>query len=335
MNNPTLKQGDKVVIVWTKNDQFTQQDAVFQSYVKGRISETTPLFLLKNENILGEDCFWLLKKNIKQSSDIAKYQQMIEPMQVAAYEMAAKAGQPPIDKLKKKEITQLGKERAARVNRFQRFIDKFGFDPTDETWIEEHLAKDETERKWFTFVREHGITSHSEDGIGLFNKKEKENITLNDAKKMTKKRMRYVLGSFNIRYQGENDIEKWKKDAIAFEEKFESREQRMAEWTKKQRNQFPIVTTLKPIEFWSGTMFAKCLEKIPHVFTSPDCEYIKAGVSLEVRGYDPQEKWIDLDFTPDVREMLTGSTERDEDAQYAIVVHPSQSNRLSGIEKLK
>ena len=65
----------------------------------------------------------------------------------------------------------------------------------------------------------------------------------------------------------------------------------------------------------------------------PDCEYIKPGVSLEVRAYDPIEKWMDLDFCADLRERLSGQREA-VDKTYAIAFHPDQIDSLDGVENL-
>ena len=96
---------------------------------------------------------------------------------------------------------------------------------------------------------------------------------------------------------------------------------------KKDKSGKQIVTTNKPIEFWPGTVLMQCIEKIPQLFLSPDCEYIKEGVELEVLGFDPHEKWIKLDFPTEIKEQLG-------EGSYSIVVHPDDIERLDGIEKL-
>jgi len=328
-----LNPGDQVIIIWSKDKGNIRQEATFVKYTKGIIAEDTPLFVASSEYFLGENCFWLRPKHVKKSSDIVKYQKLLHSLQLRTLEMAEKTNQQFVSKISDNGISEKQQEIKANVKKMKQFIEKYGFDPTDESWIERHLASTPLEEKWFQFTRLQKMPVINEEIVTLFNEQNKENITLRDALKMTAKKVRYIFGSMDIRYRGENRVDKWKQAAIDFEKKFIDREERMRNWALSRNGNFPFVTTLKPVEFWPGNMFYQCIERIPDIIFSPDCTHIKAGITLEVFGFDPQDKWIDLDFTEDIRERLTGKKERAKTSTYSIIVRPNElSMSLSGIE---
>jgi len=331
-----LVSGEKVLIIWTKKDDFVQLDGSFKSYVPGVLTDETPLFSTKSGIITGEECFWVSKKHITKKTDIFALQNLLAPLQVKMNLIADSLGKKPVEKIKSDWIKKMSEQGKQKLNHLKFFIKKHGFDPTDDTWIEEHLAKDNKEKQWFKFMREQNSLNCNRETFGSFDKSHNGLLTFEEAKKLTTKKTRYILGTFAIRYKGEKSVDLWIKKAKEFESRFYKREQRKENWTLSRNGKFPLVSTLKPIKFWAGAHLVQCIEKIPHVFVSPDCEYIKKGIVLEVRSYDPVEKWIDLDFAPEIREQLIGRKEVDEEATYAIALHPKNlEESLEGLDQLK
>jgi hypothetical protein len=321
-NTKQLNQGDEVFIIWTSKLNFIKIDGVFLSYIDGKIIDKTALFSTKHGNITGEECFWVLKKRIKKESDILKYQKKIIPLQMVSSIVSYDFGISVLDKIKCKELNKMAQEKISNKEKLKQFITRYGFNPFDDSWMENYLTNNEIEKQWFKFTRDRDFLYPEQKIVDFFNNENNTNITVEEAKKMTIRKMRYILGSTNIRQQGNPIVEEWKKKAIGYEKKFSDRDKRMDEWVKSKNGILPWVTTKEPLEFWKGTYFLKCLEKIPHVFTSPDCDFIKSGVALEVKKYDPIDKWIHLDFTPDIKEKLLG-TKTDIETDYAIIVVPN------------
>lgn len=328
-----LQYDDQALILWEKHHGFLQLDATFQSYANVDNS-SFPLFSTNIGNILGRDCFWILKKHIQSDKDIDKYQKLIIPLQIKMAILAHMFNMPLDLKIINQEILNVIEEKKQNINKIQNFVEKYGFDPTDDTWVETAMAENDIEKKWFKFTRVNKLPAHNTDVISKFNAQENTNISVEEAIELTKKKMRYILGSFVIRYNGEKDVEKWKAAAQDFEQEFRERDKRVKNWVLSRNKIMPLVTTVKPIEFWHGNILVKCIEKIPHFFVSPDCEFIKPGVVLEVVGYDPQDKWINLDFPKDIRKALTGQEEPLLEPTYAIVLHPKDSDSLDGIDQL-
>jgi len=325
-----LQKGQKVIIIWTKKHHFVELEGTFVAYVKSVYSKDTPLFITKVGDITGESCFWILKEQVRSKKELLYYQNMIIPLQIKMANQANKEGIHFVEKIKYKEVQKMAKEKIEQHNRFKNFIRKYGFDPTDDSWLEAHMAENETERKWFSFTREQNMPLITEELASVFNSEQAEKISYEQALEMTKKKIRYALGSKIIRMKGESNIDKWKEDALAFERQFKAREERMAEWARTNEKKERHVKTLKPVEFWYGNILMRCIEKIPDIFTSPDCEHIKPGVELDVLEYDPVEKWIKLDFLPAVKEQLKAPA----DAHYAIVIHPENIGHLEGVDRL-
>jgi len=322
----TLQLGNKVVIIWTKKHHFVELNGTFQAYVKGSISDNTPLFKTNIGDITGENCFWIEANKVNSSDDILRYQSILMPLQVELAGAAYKSGEKFQNKINYKEMKKLAEQKIEQNNRLKHFIDKFGFDPADDSWIEAHMATNDIESKWFSFTRLHKMPIVSDGFVELFNQENGEKVTYDEAIELTTKKLRYILGAQVIRQKGIADPSKWKEAALEFEKKFRKKDERMREW-KKSKNGRQIVTTNKPIEFWPGSALIKCIEKIPHLFLSPDCDYIKAGVELEVLGFDPHEKWIKLDFPKEIKEQLGN-------VSYSIIVHPDNLDRLDDLDKL-
>ena len=193
-----------------------------------------------------------------------------------------------------------------------------GFDPRDESWIENDIAEDPRERNWFAFERENGsqFSDNWEDLVEAFNQKYEDTIIVAQAKNFSKKRMRYLLGSYNSRMSWNPSKLDWKASAVKFEEFHRQCEERMLRWSKGRKGRFPLVRTKKPVVFWPGPFFHQCIEKIPQLFDDDRCKHVKSGIILRVVSYDQQEKYIRLDFTPDVRKLIN-EAETDDDTPWA------------------
>jgi hypothetical protein len=325
-----LKQGDKVVIIWTKKKGFVNIDAEFIFNVDGITTKNTPLFKSGDEEVLGEDCFWLLEKHKNQ---VKRYQKEVIPLQVYNSILAQKQG--VYIPLKVKEAKKMAEKQMGLNSAINVFTNKYGFNPTDDSWIENCLASTKIEKNWFEYTRIKNMPVHVDDLIQDFNKTYGETITLEEALKLTIKKVRYAFGAFEVRQKGIKDTELWKKNAIDFEKRFSERDVRMEEW-KKTHSRTYFVSTKKSVEFWPGNLLVRFIEKIPQVFTSPDCDFIKSGVSLEVISFDPMEKWINLDFTSDIRELVLKQKEPLQQRPYSVVIHPSVIyDCLDGVDELE
>ena len=134
------------------------------------------------------------------------------------------------------------------------------------------------------------------------------------------------MGAHHLRMQGNPDQNEWRKVAKAFEQKHRDREQRMNEWSLARRGKFPLVETKRPVEFYCGPWYNRLLEEIPDYFTSLDLKYVVAGTTLRVVSYDPQEKYIRLDFLPEIVKLVKGKDETlwdKEEGDYEFLVHPT------------
>jgi hypothetical protein len=192
------------------------------------------------------------------------------------------------------------------TEKLNNLIKKFGYDPRDEQWIEEELAKTDKEKQWFQFDRETGSSFISDwnELISSFQQKYNSSISAEQAKKLSKKRMRYVLGSFYTRLSGNGNKSDWIKAAVDFEEFHHKRENRMKSWSILHQHNYPTAKTKKPIVFWPGPYFHECIEHIPYVFTDAHCGHIRSDIILRVVSYDAEQKYIRLDFTADMRKLI-------------------------------
>lgn len=194
-------------------------------------------------------------------------------------------------------------------DKMSQVIKQFGFNPNDESWIESVLAKTNREKNWFKFERENATEVVSNDWskiVAQFNTQYKDQISVEDAKMLSKKRMRYVLGSYNTRVNGNANQSDWEKAATEFEKYHRDRDNRMLTWSLIHKNDFPIARVKKEIVFWCGPYFHQFLEKTPHLFVNLRCNSIKTGVMLRIVAYDPVDKHIRLDFASDIRTLVTG-----------------------------
>ena len=142
--------------------------------------------------------------------------------------------------------------------------------------------------------------------------------------------MRYILGASYTRISGNSQKEDWIKAARDFEKYHRGIENRMLTWTLAHKESFPLVRATKEVSFWPGPYFHKCVEKFPHIFTAPDCTFIKPGIVLRVLSYDPQEKYIRLDLTKDLRQLVKPDEPKDakiwvkDRADYDVWVKPEE-----------
>ena len=301
-----LKNGQSVIIIYTKSAGFLQESAVFINYKSIKLGERfheTPIFSCFNTEISGLDCFWVMPGDINSEEDIENVQYDIIKSQVEALILCEKLGYNMPNKLvdvKMQKVAKAAAEQTAAI------IAKFGFDPRDTSWIEEELASSQQEKNWFKYERENNISPEKDWDkiVSDFNKLYFDSLTVSSAKELYKKRMRYILGSYNTRMSTNSDKKAWKQSAIDFESLHRTRENRMNKWSENRNNNFPKARVIKPIRFWHGPYFNTLIEKIPNVFTSTDCSYIKEGTILRVISYDPELKYIRLDFTEDVSKLI-------------------------------
>ena len=301
-----LSNNQKVVIIYDKKIGYVNKTAIFKYYKRiniGEIEHETPVFDYENKTITGLECFWLLPENAKTEEEIEKFQYKLLEMQIKVFEISQELGYNIPVKVNDPELKKIADENAERT---KAFIQKFGFDLRDESWIENELATTNREKNWFQFDRENALvfSENWDDIINLYNQKYNDSITVDNAKDLSKKRMRFVLGAYNTRLSGNTDKDSWKQASLEFEKFHRERENRMLTWSMLHENNFPLIRVKQPISFWPGPYFNECIEKIPHVFTSPQCREIKEKIVLRVISYDKLHKYIRLDFTPDVRKLI-------------------------------
>jgi hypothetical protein len=329
MKKVWLKRNDEVYIIHKKDTGFTKEKAKFKEYRSIEINGTqhqTPVFEDDSgKEILGIDCFWVLSSLLKDDNHLQFLQKEILRIQYSVLETAAKEGYTIPSKVADKEIEAMATENAQRT---QAIIQKFGFDPRDEKWIEDELAHTLREKNWFKFERENSIifSNSWEDIVTAYNQKYHDSISIETAKSMSKRRMRYILGSHQIRFSGKSDKKEWIMEAKSFETKHSGIEQRMIEWSLSHKNKFPLVRVKKPVQFDFGSYFNQCVEKVPHIFTEANCRFIKEDIVLRAVSYDKQTKYMRLDFTEDVCKIIKGKDSESpwikEEGDYDIKIFP-------------
>ncbi len=308
-----LKPKQEVIIIYDTDIGFVEHDGIFKEYrsiIYGDVSHEIPVFEYNGKEINGLSCFWVLPIDASTPDLIHKLQYELINLQVKALALGKEMNYQVPQKIKDKEIEQMAEDSIKRIDGI---IQKLGYDPRDSTWIEKELAVTERERKWFKFERLSAVvfSQNWDDVTKVYNDQENEDISVYSAKELSKKRMRYILGAYNARMSGDNDVEAWKKEARNFETSHRLRDARMLEWSKSRNGKFPLVRTAKPIVFSPGPYFNECIEKIPHVFTDTSFSRIKPGIILRIVSYDPKLKYILPDFTLDVRKLLKPETDTD------------------------
>lgn len=344
MKRRRLEAGQNVILVYLKARGFISEPATFLQYKRIILNDVhyeIPVFDFKNEVIDGLECFWVLPEDAKSEETIQRIQYELIKVQIAAQEIGLEMGIEVPKKIKDKEITKMAQ---ANTDRIKTLIQKLGFDPRDESWIEVDLANTDRERNWFAFERKNPLlfAKKWDEMTAEFNRQYKDNLSADEAKNLSKKRVRYLLGAFHTRQSGNANRHDWVSAAKDFEQKHRDVENRMLTWSGARNPNFPLVKVLKPLAFTAGPYFHECIEKIPHVFTDSKINKIKDGVALRVVSYDPVEKYIRLDFTPDVRKLIKGLEDSEtkpwekHDPDYNIWLKPEEiQTHIRILEKLE
>ena len=336
-----LQSGQDVIIIFTTQLGFVEKSGTFKQYRKIQVDNTQhhiPFFSVENKELSGIECFWVLPTDIAGPDDIVKMQRKIIPLQITALEISHAKGYTLPTKVKDKEIKRMAHENIDRMNTL---IQKLGFDPRDESWIEHDLALSNREKNWFAFERENGLmfSQNWDDIIAVYNNQYGDHVSVEEAKHLSKKRMRYILGSYSVRISGNSNKSDWKQSAKEFEQHHRGIENRLLDWIHERAAKFPIVRTKESVRFWPGPYFHECIEKIPQLFTDTNCSYIKKGIVLRVVAYDVQTNYIRLDFTEDNATLIKGhKTEKPwikDEADYDIWVMPDEiEKKLEILESL-
>jgi len=306
MSRRKLEPKQEVLIVYNSEIGFTEDKAIFSRYEQVSTGETTidiPIFECNNSDLSGLECFWILPGDIRPDK-IQNFQYELISMQLKAMDVGHELGYEVPLKIKDRKLKEMAKQSQDNL---KHLIQKLGFDPRDESWIERDLAETKRESNWFQFERENAIMFMEkwDDMTEVFNQRFADTVSVEQAKNMSKKRMRFILGAYHIRMTGNSTKEDWKKAAFSFEKKHRDRENRMLAWTMAYKDRFPLVK--KSIKFFAGPFFARISEKVPHLFTDTLFNRIKTGTVLRVISYDPVQKYIRLDFTKEIRELIHGS----------------------------
>lgn len=322
MNKRHLEPGHSVVIIYHQELGFISDPATCTGYRVVSIGEkdfNIPFFTAKwwKTEFSGLECFWLLEKEGTPEL-VEKFQKEIIRIQTDLLVLSGN----PIQKFKDKEVKKMAEEK---FDKLQHLINKLGFDPRDDSWIEV-MAESVRERHWFKFEREEGFITDWKNIADKFNIRYNDRATASDCKTLSKKRMRYLMGAYHLRMQGNPDQTEWRRSAKAFEQKHQDREKRMNEWSLAHQNKFPLVKTKKPIDFYYGPWYSQLLENLPDYFTSTDLAQVIAGTTLRVVSYDPQDKYVRLDFLPEIVKLVKGkdiTTWDKEEGDYEFIVHPT------------
>lgn len=304
-----LSLGDEVVLIYEVDVGFIQQAACFKEYrsiIYNSIKHDIPVFERNGPEITGLECFWLLTTEADVLR-IDEVQRELIDLQIRVLETAKLKGYVMPEKIKDKEINKLVEQRA----QFRaKLIEKMGYDPLDYSWVEKRLAKTPLERKWFKFqALKYNSEPEPQDGdwehlIKEFFEKHAEKITVQQAFDLSKKWKRFVIGAWNTISAQNPNVNDWESAAVKLELYHRESEARMIKWSKSKEGNYPMAKVKEPVLFKYGPYFNECAERIPKLFTDRFCSYIKPGVVLRVLSYDPENKFIRLDFTTDIREII-------------------------------
>lgn len=312
MNRRNLEPGQEVLIVYNQQIGFTEDKATFLRYEQTDIGETThriPIFECNDQELSGLECFWILPDDIRSPEKLQLLQYELISVQLKALEIAEDEGYELPLKIKDRKIREMSEDARSKV---EAVIKKLGFDPRDDSWVETELAENDREANWFRFERENGLifVEKWDDIVAVFNGQHNDTLSVEQAKNMSKKRMRYILGAYHTRMRGNPNKENWKDAARAFEKKHRDRENRMLTWTLDHKKRFPLVKVKQPIRFFTGPFFTEISERVPHLFVDAQFNRIKEGIVLRVLSYDPQDHYIRLDFTEEIRNLIRGEEDK-------------------------
>lgn len=300
-----LLLGDEVVLIYDVEVGFIKQSAVFKEYriiQYNDIDHKIPVFQRLNSEITGLECFWIPALGATDEI-IENTQKELIGLQVKVLELAKIEGINIPEKIKDDEIRKMAENN---LNFRQALIDKIGYDPLDYSWVEKELAENETEKKWFQFQREHDteFAGDWDQTAADFNKQFNIDILPFEAFNLAKKWKRYILGAWNTIRSQNLDIESWKTAAIKFEKVHRERDSRMELWSSKHEKDLPLAKVKIPVDFFPGPYYNACVERVPKLFTNTNCSLIRSGVVLKITSYDPKDRYISLDFTNDVRNII-------------------------------
>jgi hypothetical protein len=303
-----LKKDQQVIIVFEKHVGFIKQSAIFKEYKFININNykhKIPVFESNNRIISGETCFWILDSEYKNDIELEKLQYSLIKLQIKILEIGLQNKINFPIKISDERIVNMAKDN---VDKLDGLVKKLGFDPRDESWIETDLANSTREKNWFEFERKNpeAFNLDWKTMATIFNQKYKDDIIPEQAKNMSKKRMRYLLGSFAIRIAGNADKNLWKQEAIKYEKLHREKEIRMNNWSVSRNGNFPIIKTKKTIRFFTGPYFTKIIEIIPHLFTDQSLSLLKSGTLLRIISFDKDTNSIRLDFSEEIRKKITG-----------------------------
>ncbi len=303
-----LNSGQKVLIIYDTRTGFVQKPAIFKEYqsiILNNISHKIPVFDCDGVKITGMECFWVpFQENLSQD-EIRRLQHELISLQISAIESGTELGYEIPRKIKDVEVRKMAEEN---ITRTQAIIKKIGFDPRDESWVETEMAITNRERNWYRFERENDAIFNNDWNtiISIFNKQYGDNISLNEAKILSKKRNRYILGAHMLRMSGNANKREWARVAKEFEIKHREIEERMNSWSQKHISNFPTVKTKKAIGFFFGPYYNRCIERAPRCFTDVNCNMVREGITLRVISFDPVSRCIRLDFPSVIREEIKG-----------------------------
>lgn len=297
-----LTSQQDVILIYITGIGYVRELATLVEYrriIINNVQHEIPVFVYQNKEITGLECFWLLPENAINEHYVLYIQKQIIEVQIKALELGITMPQKILDP----QLKIIAKENNERLDHI---IKKLGFDPRDETWIEKELADGQREHNWFQYERENSLSfsDNYDDIVAVFNSQYQDNISVEQAMNMSKKRMRYYLGAYHTRLNGNANVKDWISAAVEFEKVHRERENRMMTWSTSRGNVFPIVKTIQPIRFLPGPYFKEFSERCPQLFDGIELSNVVIGTVLRVISYDEVDKYIRLDFTADIRKLI-------------------------------
>lgn len=336
-----LSPGQEVVLIYDVEAGFIQQSAIFQEYrsiEKNDIIREVPVFDRNGSEILGSECFWVLLSDIDDDIRIEQFQRELIELQLKVSEFGYSQGFDVPEKIKDKEIRDMAVKNAEYQSKL---IQELGYNPLDYSWVEKELAATPLEKSWFKFQREQkgSFDDNWDQTVKQFQDKYHTMIAPEEAFDLSLKWKRYVVGAWNTIAAQNAKMEDWKTAARKFEKHHYDREIRMAEWTEKHQDNYPMAKVKNPVPFRHGPYFNECIERIPQLFTDATCSFIKSEVILQVTSYDPELRYIRLDFTSDIRKIIKPNAKishstRPMKADYVIYVSPLEIDDLEFLSSL-
>jgi len=327
----TLAAGQEVILVYDASIGFIKQSAQFKEYhaiMLNGIKHHIPVFQRLRDEITGLECFWILPSDIDDDARIEQIQRELIDLQVIALEIGQMKKYNIPEKIQSREINNMTAQHAEYRTKL---ISQLGYDPLDYSWVERELAATPLERCWFKFQRENkgSFDDNWTATVERFKDSYQKDVSVEEAFDLTRKWKRYLMGAWNTIVARNPNIEDWKTAAKQFEEHHRASEQRMMDWSIKHQDERPQCKVVEPIQFQHGPYFNECVERVPHLFVDATCYQIVADVILEVTAYDPELKYIRLDFTKETRNLIKpGVLDNDPwrplKADYIIYVLPEQ-----------